>query len=430
MLPLRTTPAWICLTAVAMLCLQSASLAPVQSQTEKVGLTGRVQLSRKYPPEAGLKLLEDILSRVRSTPQLAMAKQQRLTLQNEEQSQNAANSPTDYRLAIKPSESKNLPLSPPPQAIIGFAPQAQTYGGGGQNLADAAGKGFWERQDKAKSLASNSMTRGNMVTGAAGGNRSQGLWEMDGEQLAVRQGMSPESARRLSQSIGGLYGALNKVDQISNAKVTVAAAPKTAREAKASDDYMSGAKKAERLRNTTLDSHITASKPGQLRSNQVYGDEGFSQKEADFDYKVALSPPTVVMGIPTVRLRSSENQANRALAVMGNMQKRNLNGWTIWSCNRPGTKDPLVQMYIRHGRVEALRIFDPSMVAPDLGVHIGDDLAVLKARFGEPAFILSEPLPGTGQNYIYPISQIGFLVSRSNPGAPPQVASLLIFNVQ
>ena len=77
-----------------------------------------------------------------------------------------------------------------------------------------------------------------------------------------------------------------------------------------------------------------------------------------------------------------------------------------------------------------LRIFDSSLIAPDFGVSLRDNLSCVKEKFGEPAFILQEPIPGAGQNYIYPISQVGFQFARPAPGQQPRVVSVLIFNVK
>jgi hypothetical protein len=85
---------------------------------------------------------------------------------------------------------------------------------------------------------------------------------------------------------------------------------------------------------------------------------------------------------------------------------------------------------MRNGLLDAMRIFDQTLIGPDFGVTLGDSLARVKEKFGEPAFILQEPGPGAGQNYIYPISQVGFQLARPAPGDQPRVVSLLIFNVK
>lgn len=149
---------------------------------------------------------------------------------------------------------------------------------------------------------------------------------------------------------------------------------------------------------------------------------------------VALLPPNVITGIPLVRLGSSAMEANRAISSMGSVTKQQIGAWTVWSLNRVRTHEVMMQIYMRHGMVEAMRIFDSSLIAPDFGVNLGDDLPAVKKKFGEPAFILCEPTAqgglSPGQNYVYPISQVGFQLARLNNNPAPQVVSLLIFNVK
>ena len=80
--------------------------------------------------------------------------------------------------------------------------------------------------------------------------------------------------------------------------------------------------------------------------------------------------------------------------------------------------------------VDAIRIFDSSFLRPDLGVNLGDGIAAVKEKFGEPSFILSDPSAVPTQNYIYPISQIGFQLSRSKEDEPPKIVSMIVFNVK
>ncbi len=146
---------------------------------------------------------------------------------------------------------------------------------------------------------------------------------------------------------------------------------------------------------------------------------------------IALLPPNVVTGIPLVRLGISQSQASSALQAIGNMKQQKVNNWTVLSWQRPQAKgSTALQLYIRHGLLDAMRIFEPSLIAADFGVTLGDSLSTVKEKFGEPAFILGEPSPGAGQNYIYPISQVAFQLARPAPDQSPRVVSVLIFNVK
>jgi hypothetical protein len=146
---------------------------------------------------------------------------------------------------------------------------------------------------------------------------------------------------------------------------------------------------------------------------------------------IALLPPNVVTGIPLIRLGISERQANTNLAPIGSLKNQDVKDWRVATWHKPQSKHTAaLQLYMRNGLLDAMRIFDPTLIAPDFGVSLGDSLATVKEKFGEPAFILGEPTPGAGQNYIYPISQVGFQLARPAPGQAPKVVSVLIFNVK
>jgi len=146
---------------------------------------------------------------------------------------------------------------------------------------------------------------------------------------------------------------------------------------------------------------------------------------------LAALPPNVVTGIPSVRLGISETQAARELNSRGTTKHDVVDKWTVLSWQRStANNQTALQLYVRNGQLDAMRIFDPSLMAADFGVSMGADLAQVKERFGEPAFILPEPGPGAGQNYIYPFSQVGFQLSRPTPDSQPRVMSVLIFNVK
>ncbi|HEY9678991.1 MAG TPA: hypothetical protein V6C76_13360 [Drouetiella sp.] len=150
---------------------------------------------------------------------------------------------------------------------------------------------------------------------------------------------------------------------------------------------------------------------------------------------VAMLPPNVITGIPLVRLGSSAADANRALtSIKGNkVEKQNINGWTVFVMHKANSPDPAMHVYMRHGLVEALRIFDSGFIAPDFGVQLNDDLQVMKSKFGEPTFMVDEPecpKPARIHNYVYPISQVSFEVAQTSPTSPPKVVSILIFTVK
>jgi hypothetical protein len=157
--------------------------------------------------------------------------------------------------------------------------------------------------------------------------------------------------------------------------------------------------------------------------------------------KLALLPPNVATGIPGLNLNlgSTEFQAVQAIAQSGGKLKQHkIRNWTVysWTKRASDTSDAL-QLYFRHGLLDAIRIFDPDLISSGFGVSPGDSLEVVKERFGEPAFLLPEPNPeavgrneASGKNYIYPISQVGFQLARPTSEFPPQVVSVLIFSLK
>lgn len=152
--------------------------------------------------------------------------------------------------------------------------------------------------------------------------------------------------------------------------------------------------------------------------------------------KLALLPPNVATGIPLggVTLGYSESQVLHSLGQIGKIKQQKIHGWNVYFWHKKdspeGTPESL-QLYFRRGSLDAIRIFDPSLISPDFGVMPGDHLEEVKERFGEPAFLLPEPgAESGGKNYIYPISQVGFQLVRRGGESSPQVASVLIFSVK
>lgn len=167
---------------------------------------------------------------------------------------------------------------------------------------------------------------------------------------------------------------------------------------------------------------------GNRKRQPLSSDQRAGWRRRDFD--LALLPPTVVTGISLVRLGNSEKDAAKAVASLGDMQKASIHGWSVWSVRKRNCTNCAMQIFFRHGTVEAIRIFDSSLLKPELGVALGDCLSTVKEKFGEPAFILSEPTSLTTQNYIYPISQIGFQLARENQEEAPKIISMIVFNVK
>lgn len=149
--------------------------------------------------------------------------------------------------------------------------------------------------------------------------------------------------------------------------------------------------------------------------------------------KLALLPPNVATGttLPLVSLGNSEAQVTQFLNRIGKLQEQKIKNWEVYSWyKKDGNGAISLQLFFKHGLLDAIRIYDPTLVAADFGAAPGDSLEAVKDRFGEPAFLLPEPGSSTsGKNYIYPISQVAFQLARQG-GDSPQVVSVLIFSVR
>jgi hypothetical protein len=463
------------------------TLAPLavtgQSMSSSVKLQGQASYSRISPPTSGVKLIEDIFQRVRSAPQIAMAKnlykQQQLELPQQQQ----RSGPTDYRLAIRPKKSSGRSAAMPSPSLNlmrgdgGMDAISVNFGGaGGASRALIAAEPVTEQWMGARQFP--------VVARESNAKNSSGVWEIPQQQEFQAGKKSrewdgymdqPATAARPQQQVmdlkttaGRLLNLTSKMEQVQRmAEQQIASAPASPsagvrmnkrsdiseakfrnnlgeKESKDNSDALMGAD--EELSQAKLDAAPRQQRresarakdkdSGAMRGGGV-GDGGslFSNERMNKAKiamaDIALLPPNVVTGIPLVRLGSSEFQANSALQQIGSMKQQKVNKWTVWSWNRPqGKPGTSLQLYMRNGLLDAMRIFDQTLIGPDFGVTLGDSLARVKEKFGEPAFILQEPGPGAGQNYIYPISQVGFQLARPAPGDQPRVVSLLIFNVK
>lgn len=541
-------------------CMIALAIAITYGEPAKSGDIHSVQVIKKdefgtgkiSPPEAGVKLLEDIFQRLHNLPQLAMKKaKQTLAFQNQVASQ-IAQGPTDPLLAIKPKETPKkeqvgarfsnyspttiamLPTSVHGKLLKEIA-QERTVGEkreerkgllrkdmkprnepeealrdseGASKQIRPSGSGYPPFSVQTVQTFSNSSNRGiqdgriidyrarqetqRTMSSAAGSSYRTTRQLEEVQRYAGGGGYSSqtisgkEAARLLSgvvdSSQSGRYGEYSRGQRLSDRPLVT----------EFSDDFRLTQTKKSRSQawpmtksnNAAVGSSLGANAGIQVpvspheapplyknirefaansknenaqrdkadvlagASNEQgsYGDEssdGFSsnaympkqQRYLDTSSRlaeVALLPPSVITGIPLIRLGVSEREVTKALASRGSASKQLIGGWTVWSLSSSHSKEAVLQVYVRHGIVEAIRIFDTSLVSPELGLRLGDTLSAVKQRFGEPRFILSEPLSLSrhGQNYVYPISQVCFQLARVRSNSTPKVVSLLIFNVK
>ena len=112
------------------------------------------------------------------------------------------------------------------------------------------------------------------------------------------------------------------------------------------------------------------------------------------------------------------------------LKKESVHDWSVWSLRNGKSANNAIQVFLRNGKVDAIRVFDPAFFPSDFGVSIGDSLSTVKEKFGEPTFILSDNVSIISQNYIYPISQVGFRFSRPQKDQSPKVTSMIVFDVK
>lgn len=428
--------------------------------------------------QGGVHLLEHILQRMRNLPQLAISKTKQ-TIAFQSQAQSAIYEPSQAtNLLIKP---KDLPRAMKPRAVPADGIIATTNGmtragdaftnaneialGGTANTQASAES---ERQEMGQS-ADEGAKVSTMIPGI-GKVREYSFNDQEDKSFKdernkriistaplitefaapqpVNQSLPLSSANRAesSRSASGYYNKSNNKKAaagiplqsmlqgapnahfgyapgagIDDAKAQIAHSPSEVKGKLTS--------KETRLPATRLGGFVRS--PG----DSLYGGrmDSLNKLKAEVpgrDLDIALTPPTVITGITLVRLGNSEKEAAKAIASLGKAHKELIHGWSVWSVHKRDCKDCSIQVFIRHGMVEAIRIFDPSLLRPELGVNLGDCLSAVKEKFGEPAFILSESTPPTTQNYIYPISQIGFQFARGKQNDAPKIVSMIVFNVK
>jgi len=526
------------LTPVCALLFVPLVLPPVLAQ-ESTNAKGYLSVNRaKSAParnakrsdaDAGVQLLETIINRVMNIPQVALTKSNTQIAQNLKQQ----NSPTDFKLAIRPKESGKafaagpklplviaqapaqstpFPMSSPTPPSLQSAPSAGGGGAGGQG--EMKGEAINE-EGTTESWRGGALSRVAMKQSASNSNsggEKTGLWENSrSSQLAsadaemANRGLlmnhtanaysrarpTNEEARKvpdLATAVNRLYKTSKGLEDVQTMADSFSAQQNVAfdkakarfnspREFQTIDDRPvikdmreittvsssgnSGGVSLAAADRGNLDASLAPSamsarrqkveKPASYTANKKSGSNGaysnYNQAAAAAEPKLrdrrdrlALLPPSVATGIPGLNLNlgASEAQAMQALSHSGGKLKmQKIRDWIVYSwIRKEGESGDALQLFFRHGLLDAIRIFDPELISSGFGVSPGDQLEVVKERFGEPAFLLPEPNgesahnDTTGKNYIYPISQVGFQLARSPGESSPQVVSVLIFAVK
>lgn len=391
---------------------QSKAFPPPPSRGRVSGTSG---------PAVGVALLENIFSRFSNVPQIAMAQAGSLAAPKK----NVAPNSVDYSLAIRPKDSGKGWMAPSPSLHI-IAQRSDT-------LSSKSFPGQSRATEDANAGAGASFSGIALEEGARPAPQPQLAYDAQpetwrGSKLARGQSNSVE-LRQLSKSENDRLGFWEKEREASpkaqEYSENTVKGKLQARDKVAMDDVESSARRKKDVgeMKSMMDSRLMAANTPPVSEPIVLSDR---KREV-----IALLPPNVVSGIPLVSLGASKAQVVSAFAGLGTISEEKINGWNVLSLYRKAEgKSPALQLFFRHGLLDAIRIFDKSLIAPDFGVSPGDNLAAVKQKFGEPAFLVQEPHPGLGQNYIYPISQAGFQLARTDPSSVPTVISVLIFSVK
>lgn len=507
------------------LSLSLTSLAGAAPQKASPVPKVAIHRGRVSPPHAGVRLLEDILTRMRNLPQIAMSRnKQTYRYQQVAQNAPAPQGKTDQLLAIKPKENplKEKAESKRRSTLAMALPSSEaSYASRGLASDDYAKDNVMGKMSR-----SNSLAKYNAGPSVKSSYQSSDTVQYFGGQSPREVYVKPQDQPKpLATSIGNLFNATSGLSKKMEEAQRIAQAPSATRQSapgaggaaknsQLADERHSGivSFRGDKAKIISTNPYVTeydkglasagapssqSSQGAQANSGSIAYDEEGEAKSAvnsgkpmpppaaaplsamqaessaypqkppaepslfkhvrEFlnqnekvvagastgnraetaairdkikSIEIALLPPSVVTGIPLVRLGTSETETSKALAGKGAVNKTQVNDWSVWSLQKPGNDDVSLQIYSRNGQVEAIRIFDSSLISPDFGVKLGDDLGTVKHKFGEPAFILSEPQSRGGQNYVYPISQVSFQLAYTSKSTAPKVVSLLIFNAK
>ncbi|MGD9684349.1 MAG: hypothetical protein AB7W16_24560 [Candidatus Obscuribacterales bacterium] len=377
-------------------------------------------------PEAGVKLLIGILERIGGNAPL-IAMQQSVNAPKEFQQTNQIfQNATDPALNIRPKLKKSAggyvnhkvamirPSSSP--AVVS---ESDSF----KRLSESAGRlyGITDAMDKMQSAAGAGAagnlaaepapTSGVVNIGSSSSPRGT-LLSRAGKVMDYRESATPPAVP-------------------ADASGLVPPPPPVGWQSKDSDEeaLMRSAAKPEKLDQPAYLKHIRETKRRALPSEPPSGSKLIASNERA---RLSYIPPSLVAGIPGLRLGASERNVSSFFTSQKNVDKVRVGDWQVWSLKHATSGHTLLQVYLRNGTAEAFRIFDGQYVPGRLGISLSSDLKAMKKQFGEPAFILNEPTGAGGKvsgvkNYVYPVSQVSFQLARSGKDNAPRIKSMLLF---
>lgn len=234
-----------------------------------------------------------------------------------------------------------------------------------------------------------------------------------------RMASAPAAPSSTAQSLAGAFAD----DEGSDTATMTLDKPKSFRNDQVMKEYLPEPSQEREKDKSGMKSFIDSKNvAARARSNKQL----IAQRPAQF----AFMPPSLVAGIPQLKLGATNSEAAAFMATHGKFKSKAINGWTVWSLTNSSTGKTDLQIFIRRGTVEGFRIFNPSFVPERLGVNLSGTLHNVKEKFGEPAFWMYEPSHGKEKNIknlVYPVNQISFQMARSGKDNEAVVQSLLMF---
>lgn len=370
--------------------------------------------------ESGVKLLIGILQRIGNVPALAMQQQSMSNYAPPPPAESVSNqifgqNLTDPALAIRP--------------------QMRKQNAANQNYLSSVSMS--KSKIKSDNLIASSTRMYQLSKTIDELDRAANSYESQPSQSAPARGVVISNAPRITE-----YGATSGTLQAKNESTvrSLVGAIKDAQQEQLSrmtdmeEAYTPASQKNAKRQVVKLD------QPSYYKHIREYDDKKSSKEQKQI---VAYNPPSMVFGIAGLQLGASNNDVGSYLKSQFGTDKSKFKSykykeWLVWSLVEPNAKGErtTLQIFSRANQVEALRIFDDKYIPDAVNVRLADTMAVMKNRFGEPAFVLEEPQGKDNsksnekkmiKNYVYPVSQVSFQLVRGESGSSPVVTSVLLF---
>jgi len=380
-------------------------------------------------PESGVKLLIGILQRIGNVPALAMQQQSMNNFAPPLPAESAPNqifgqNLTDPALAIRPQVRRQSAAN---QAYISQAPQAKAKARSDNLIASSTkmyqlSKTIDELDRQANSYEPTASQASNSAAPARGVviSNAPRITEYGAASGSAIQAKSESSVR-------GLVGAIKDAQAEQMSRMT-----------DAEESFTPSASNLGSLSRSNKKQVVKLDQPSYYKHIREYDDKKSLKEQKQI---VAYNPPSMVFGIAGLQLGASNNDVSGYLKAQFGTDKSKFKSfkykeWLVWSLVEPTSKGErtTLQIFSRANQVEALRIFDDRYIPDAVNVRLADSMAVMKNRFGEPAFVLEEPQLKDNttekkmiKNYVYPVSQVSFQLVRGESGTSPAVTSVLLF---